>query len=138
MSGEYRGRDCKANIVIVPTTSSYELELEPQRERTHRKRGSWLPLTWSVCRALHRLMYHRLHAVGGVRIHLQHMLVILAGSSQPARKPATREVNSSPKNYLMSGGYRAANRDRDEQLLQLNRAAMKARASACSVTLNRT
>ncbi|KAL3152356.1 hypothetical protein ABBQ32_001417 [Trebouxia sp. C0010 RCD-2024] len=95
MSGEYRARECKANIVIVPTTSSYELELEPQRERTQRKR-----------------------------------------SSQSARKAVTREVSSSPKNYLMAGGYRAANRDRDEQLLQLNRAAMKDLRNANSALAN--
>ena len=49
-----------------------------------------------------------------------------AGSSQSANKTVTHNDSFSPKNYLMSGGYRAAARDRDEQLLQLNRAAMKA------------
>ena len=44
MSGEYRARETRANIVIVPTTSSFELE-PPQREQSRRKRASLHSLT---------------------------------------------------------------------------------------------
>ena len=37
MSGEHRVRESGASIVIVPTTSSYELE-QPERERAPHKR----------------------------------------------------------------------------------------------------
>ena len=59
---------------------------------------------------------------------------VTAGSSQTASKTITRDDSHLPKNYLMSGGYRAAARDRDEQLLQLNRAAMKACALLFALT----
>lgn len=69
MSGEYRARECKANIVIVPTTSSYELDLEPQHERTHRKRAVHAVVLSTVVVA--NCIIDFLYAVGRVRVHLQ-------------------------------------------------------------------
>ena len=117
---DYRGQEPRANIVIVPTTSSYELDLE--RERPHCKRTSWVPVTLFAAHPTTGFL--RVKAVP-----LQPYTTIddvYAGSSQAVSKRGTRDSSHSPKNYLMSGGYRAAARDRDEQLLQLNRAAMKA------------
>ena len=49
-----------------------------------------------------------------------------AGSNKVPGATAAHDQSHPAKNYLMSGGYRAAAKDRDDQLLQLNRAAIKA------------
>lgn len=121
MNGDYRGQLSRANIVIVPTTSSYELEFD--RERPHRKRTFWFPLT-CICRKSHNTTGFLPRKAVPLQLHTTSD--VTAGISQSANKTVTRDDSHSPKNYLMSGGHRAAARDRDEQLLQLNRAAMKA------------
>lgn len=119
MNGDYRGQESRANIVIVPTTSSYELEL--QRERPKRTRTSWGSFDL-ICRTPHNRFCTR----EAVPLQPYTTSDVTAGSNKVVSNRVTRDDSHSPRNYLMSGGYRAAARDRDEQLLQLNRNAMKA------------
>ncbi len=50
----------------------------------------------------------------------------IAGNNKVTSTASSQDQTYCPKNYLMSGGFRAAAKDRDDQLLQLNRAAIKA------------
>lgn len=103
-------RQTRANIVIVPTTTSYELESTP-RERAPRKRKTAAVPTQAL----------------SSKPVLQQLLCLQlpAGASKTTHVTAYSDATYSPSNYLVSGGARAAARDRDEQLMQLNRAAIK-------------
>ena len=56
----------------------------------------------------------------------EHKHRCLAGGNKSQKSALSQQPPNSPNNYLMSGGYRAAAKERDEQLLQLNRSAIKA------------
>ena len=105
-------RHTRANIVIVPTSTSYELDSAPP-ERAPRRRA--VANVDRPCRGSGTASWHWVLS----------LLAKCAGSAKTTHVTTYSDATYSPRNYLLSGGSRATARDRDEQLLQLNRAAIK-------------
>ncbi len=57
--------------------------------------------------------------------------LLIAGGGKSSSAVASQDQTYCPKNYLMSGGHRAAAKDREDQLLQFNIAAIKVYIPAC-------
>ncbi len=66
-----------------------------------------------------------------VRVQSKTTILLTAGGGKISSAVASQDQTYCPKNYLMSGGHRAAAKDREDQLLQLNRAAIKVYIPAC-------
>jgi len=128
MSRDGRIQESRTSIVIVPTTTSYELE-PSQEERAHRKRkrcaaSSVVPHCQTSGRDAGCLRTL-------VRVLSKTNTLLTAGGGKSSSVIAPQDQTYCPKNYLMSGGHRAAAKDREDQLLQLNRAAIKVDIPAC-------
>ena len=122
MSRAGRLQEPRASILIVPTTTSYELE-PSQLHRAPRKRKHCAPLSvlphcWTSCRDAG-------WPCTLSRVQLITSTLLAAGGGKSSSAVASEDQTYCPKNYLMSGGHRAAAKDREDQLLQLNRAAIK-------------
>ncbi len=128
MSRDGRVQESRTSIVIVPTTTSYELE-PSQEQRAPRKRKR--------CAALSVLPHCQTSGRDAgclytlVRVQSKMNTLLTAGGGKSSSVVASQDQTYCPKNYLMSGGHRAAAKDRDDQLLQLNRAAIKVYRPAC-------
>ena len=123
MSKGGRRQDTGPSIVIVPTTTAYELE-PLHKDKAGRKRRA----VQDDCLSSQDRKLVCVRWAGGLPnnplLLLSNCQRQLAGVSKVVKGAASQQQSNPPRNYLMSGGYRA--KDKDEQLLQLNRAAMKA------------
>ena len=124
------GGDTSPCLIVVPTQTSYELE-QPTKVRMKRKWPLQGTSQWFLKKksfgspgwpaALPRLQPSQ----------PSEMTTLVAGYIHRKRRPHSGGSSClgtvpNPRNFLMTGGGRAVDRERDDQLISLNKAAIKA------------